>query len=248
LDNGVRQRLELVARHEASPVHAILVLDTSSSVAGRKLERLKRAAGAFLGGLGQGDRATLLTFSHELRLVSALGAEPTAARRALRGAEAAGGTALHDAIFAALHLGDPQLGRPMLLVFSDGEDGLSWLSPEKVMAAARYLDAVVFTVHARARPAHLDETPVELARRGVKPGKLLKELARITGGQAWDVEAGDLEAAFHAVLAQIKSRYLLRYEPRGVNCDGWHDLELRLEGLKGRVRARSGYLAACDAF
>jgi hypothetical protein len=45
------------------------------------------------------------------------------------------------------------------------------------------------------------------------------------------------------MLDEVKSRYLLRYEPQAVKPMGWHKLEVRLKKVKGGVRARSGYLA-----
>ena len=48
-DNGVAQTIELVDTSRV-PLHAVLVLDTSASVAGAPLEALKRAVGAFLRG------------------------------------------------------------------------------------------------------------------------------------------------------------------------------------------------------
>jgi hypothetical protein len=43
-DDGVTQEVRLVEAEEA-PLHALLILDTSSSVAGKRLEQLKAAAG-----------------------------------------------------------------------------------------------------------------------------------------------------------------------------------------------------------
>jgi hypothetical protein len=59
---GVAQTVELVERSRAR-VHAILLLDTSESVAGEKLKQLTRAARAFVEGLAPDDAVTLLSFS-----------------------------------------------------------------------------------------------------------------------------------------------------------------------------------------
>jgi hypothetical protein len=57
-DNGVPQRIELVAREEKH-VHAVLVLDSSGSVAGERLARLKLAAHGLLGVLQPEDSVSL---------------------------------------------------------------------------------------------------------------------------------------------------------------------------------------------
>jgi VWFA-related protein len=144
-DNGVPQAVELVEASQV-PLHAVLVLDTSASVAGAPLEALKRAARAFLEGLAPEDRATLVTFSHVRRLQGPVMGSPAAVAAALPGLSASGATALHDAVFTGLELADPRRGRPVVMVFSDGDDRVSWLSADTVEAVARESEASVYVV------------------------------------------------------------------------------------------------------
>jgi VWFA-related protein len=144
LDNGVPQRVEVESA--GGPVHAILLLDTSGSLAGDRLRQLRAAAHAFVDGLGPSDQATLLTFSHDVRLASAPSLDRAPLHRALDEVRAGGGTALHDALFAALQFADPSRGRGVVLVFSDGEDRLSWLDPAHLREAARRSEASVYAV------------------------------------------------------------------------------------------------------
>ncbi len=67
-DNGVKQKVTL-ARLEEIPIVAVLVFDASSSIAGARLGDLRAAGRALLAGLRPQDEATLVTFSHELRVV-----------------------------------------------------------------------------------------------------------------------------------------------------------------------------------
>ena len=150
-DDGVLQKAEVVF-HEEAPLHAILLLDTSSSVVGPTLGHLKAAGQAFLEGLEPRDRATLMTFSYDIRLKSEPAADPSRVAAALERTAAGGTTALHDAVFAALKLADPRHGRPTILVFSDGKDVISILSSEQVLRAARESDAVVYVVFLTADP------------------------------------------------------------------------------------------------
>ena len=64
-DDGVIQDVELVTGSERA-LQAVLVLDTSSSVAGQRLQRLKNAAGSFIQGLSAEDAASVLAFSHRV--------------------------------------------------------------------------------------------------------------------------------------------------------------------------------------
>ena len=47
-------------------------------------------------------------------------------------------------------------------------------------------------------------------------------------------------------IAEMRTRYLLRYTPRGVDAAGWHRLEIRVPGRRAEVRARHGYLRAAS--
>ena len=136
------QTVELVERARAR-VHAILLLDTSGSVAGEKLQQLTQAARAFVRGArsrGRGDALVLLLPRAPARRGGRL-ARSRPARRSTRLA-AGGTTALVDAAAAATALADPRRGRPLVLVFSDGDDRVSFLRERQALDAARQSDVV----------------------------------------------------------------------------------------------------------
>ncbi len=245
-DAGVPQTVELVARGQAR-AQAILLLDTSQSVAGEKLRQLGTAGAAFLAGLRADDTATLVAFSYQVRLLGEVGLAPAAAAPALDRLAASGPTALVDAVSAALALADSRRGRPVLLVFSDGDDRVSWLSESHVIDAARKTDVVVhavgFTPPAPGARDRMLILPNQERRLGGSPG-FLERLTRATGGRLWFADAPEgLTAAFQSVLEDLRERYLLRYEPRGVAPGGWHPLEVRVRGSGALVRCRPGYQA-----
>jgi Mg-chelatase subunit ChlD len=66
-DNGVVQAIDS-AQLGALPLSVIFVLDVSGSVAGQKMSNLNAAVDLFLKGLGDSDRAALVTFSHRVWL------------------------------------------------------------------------------------------------------------------------------------------------------------------------------------
>jgi VWFA-related protein len=281
-DEGSRRSVEVIEGANA-PVHAILALDVSSSVQGSRLDALRAAANSFLDGLGERDRATLLTFSHRVRLETKVGATPAEARAALGRAQAGGATALFDAAFAAVALADRRHGRPIVLLFSDGGDEVSWLSEERLRALVRDGMGVVHVVAATALPASARASVrVELDDRGraaregdsegmfgisgrvsdarrvsdaqaragmqLAPGAeipaVLTALANESGGDVWRAgEDAALGHAFAAALAEVRSRYLLRFEPAGGRPGEWRDVKVRVKGGRGDVRARKGYRA-----
>jgi VWFA-related protein len=225
-DNGTLQHVEVVG-HEEKPVHAILALDNSSSLEGEGLARLKAAAHSLLDVLRPDDALSLLTFSHRLELKARPDAPREGAHAAIEATEALLTTSLYDATFAALTLAEPALGRPVVLVFTDGRDVGSWLRPEQVLRAARTADLVSHAV--------VSEHPGS-------DTSFLEELAKATGGEVWTVEDLELEEAFLAALEDFRSRYTLQYEAR-VDAPGtWHDIDVRVRVQGAKVRVREGYL------
>jgi Ca-activated chloride channel family protein len=225
-DEGTLQRAELVVRDDAT-IHAILALDTSSSVAGEKLSQLKAAAHRFVDALRPDDTLSLLTFSESIDLAVVQSRDRQEAHAAIELARTKLTTSLHDACLASLTLADPALGRPLVLVFSDGQDVGSWTSSERVLELARESEAVVHAV---------------VSTTADSPG-VLRDLTGETGGRTWQAADGDrLGDVFLSALEEFRSRYRLQYEPQGVKRDGWHRLQVRLKHADGRVYARRGYL------
>ena len=249
-DNGVAQRI-LDVQYESLPLNVICVLDVSGSVAGKPLLQLKDATGAVVDSLAGEDRAALATFSNRLRLHRRLTADRDGLRAAIGAVAASGLTALFDAIFAGLALREADEGRTLLLLFSDGEDTVSWLTASQVLDAAKRSDVVVYPVKAR------EAIPMEPIRIVPSPhGQLLRtrpmetksssdyvfgELADETGGRVMYAEMSTLRETFLATLNEFRQRYVISYEPTGVPAGGWHTIDVKLRGRSGEVKARRGY-------
>ncbi len=226
-EDGVPQPLAPVLEEE-TPVDAALVLDLSASVSGAKLEALKAAGRAFLDGLRDGERAALVVFDHEVRLAEPLTGDIPAVRRALEAASPRGTTALVDAAYAALRLWGNSQRRTVLLVFSDGLDNLSWLTPSEVLETARRSNATAYAVTVRAS--------------GEPRERFLADLVRATGGRLFEAQSeSHLHRRFLDVLADIRARYVLSYMPGATSRAGWHRLEVRLKRGEADVLARPGY-------
>jgi VWFA-related protein len=230
-DEGRLQALEPVIE-ERVPVDAVLVLDMSYSVSGRKLAALCDAAGALLDGLAPDETAGLLTFQEKTTLAEPPTADKARVRRALAAARPRGSTALRDAVYAALRLRETAAARrTAVVVFSDGVDNLSWLPPAAVVEAARRSDALVYAVAARGESDRDDS--------------FLRDVTAATGGRLWTVRSeNDLRARFLDVLEDVRARYLLSFVPSDAAAPGWHSLQVRLRGRKGELLARPGYWAS----
>ena len=226
-DGGVVQDLEPILEEQA-PVDAVLVLDASGSVGGPKLSLLQAAATAFLDGLRSGEHGAVLAFNQRVQLLQPLTTDLALVREALERVSPGGNTALIDAVYAALRLRELGDRRTAVVVFSDGIDNLSFLAASDVAGAARRSNATVYAVTVRAK--------------GDPKEAFLGDVARATGGRVFAAPSErDLRARFLDVLADIRSRYVLRYVPRGPGPAGWHALDVRVKSGKGDVLARPGY-------
>jgi Ca-activated chloride channel family protein len=227
LDNGVPQQIDHVS-FEQIPLNVILTLDMSDSVAGARLEHLRGAGRGLLDALKEDEQAALLTFSHVVTLRSELTKDVARVRAGIDAAEPTGGTGLVDASFASIMLGESDVGRSLVLIFSDGLDTASWLAPGAVLDVARRSDAVVYGITAGR----------------LRRGDFLRDLSELTGGHLYEVETtANLGPIFVGVLEEFRHRYLLSYSPAGVSKDGWHRLEVRVKRRGATVKARPGYLA-----
>jgi len=226
-DDGVLQSVNLVGA-ERLPLNVVLALDASASVSGEPLEHLRSASRALLERLEPDDQVALLTFSHEVTLWQALTRDTALVGRALGRVEPRGQTAVIDASYAGMMLAEAEVGRDLMIVFSDGLDTSSWLTREQVLDAARHSDVVVYAV----------------SLRGEDPPEFLRDLSRLTGGSLLEVDSThDVTAAFVRVFDEFRHRYLVSYSPRGVSRTGWHRLEVSVRDRRATVQARAGYVA-----
>ena len=226
-DNGVRQEVEFLLA-EKTPLSVALVLDVSGSVAGERLDHLRNALDGVLGRLRTDDQVGLVTFSHQLSIVSAPAADRDRLRARLAAARGSGGTSLFDAAQAGVVLADSDESRGLVLIFSDGLDTSSWLLPDRVLGTAKRGQVVSYAV----------------SPRGTLRDHFLHDLTDLTGGSYLEVDSTkDLGQAFDAILEEFRHRYLLSYRPAGLPTAGWHRIDVNVRRPGVLVRARRGYVS-----
>jgi VWFA-related protein len=252
LDSGVLQQIDSLGVEDV-PLSVLFVLDTSYSMNGAPLQHLKDAASAVIDLLAVQDRAAVLTFSEFVTLRSGWTADHAVLKRAIATAQALGATSLHDASYAALTMRDAAPARPLVLIFSDGNDTSSWLPGQSVLDVASRSEAVVYGVglvtSKEVRPGfRMDLSsglqPVRARFAGTALlDSFLSTLADESGGKYLDAERSEkLRDTFVRIVQEFRSRYLLSYRAQGVSANGWHPIEVKLKNTRGKVTARRGYL------
>ena len=139
-------------------------------------------------------RSGLVTFNRAVSLGAPLSSDAETVRRALDRAKGEGETSLVDGVFAGMMIGESDVGRALLIVFSDGVDTASWLQPDAVLDAAKRSDVVAYAVSVQSR---------------FKP-EFLRDLTSFTGGRLFELEkTTDLASTFHAIVDEFRHRYLI---------------------------------------
>ena len=225
LDNGVPQQVDLVS-FEQIPLNLVFVFDMSRSVVGERLEHLREGARTVLRGLAREDQAALVSFSEAVVRGSDLTTNVQQVQAALERADGRGDTALIDAVYTGMMVGESDVGRALLIVFSDGLDTASFLPPGVILDTAKRSGVVVYAVVAGGSP----RIP------------FLRDLSELTGGSFYDAgSTTNLSTTFVRILDEFRQRYLVSYSPHDVPGAGWHRLEVRVRRRGVEVKARPGY-------
>jgi Ca-activated chloride channel family protein len=174
----------------AIPKDVVFVVDTSGSMAGPKMEQAKGALRHCLRSLGEHDRFAIVPFSTEPRpfreaVVPADAATRAAAEAFVNGLEAAGGTAIDDALRVGLEMipnKDQLWARPTIVLFvTDGLPTIGETDVDRILAHARERSRAarlfVFGVGADVNTKLLDRLAAENrgARDYVAPAESIEE-------------------------------------------------------------------------
>jgi hypothetical protein len=231
-DNGVVQQIASLS-FETLPIDVTLLLDVSTSVQGRRLERLKQSVRETTTLLGEDDRLRLIAVQFDLHQVfpfQAGGVPPP-----VDTLSASGGTALYDGLAAALMRAAEPDRRQLIVAYTDGQDTTSILDVDALTAIAGFADAVLHVVVAASSTS-------TRARSEIPAAGLLESLAGRTGGQLFLIDpAAPVTDAFRQAIEEFRTSYVLRYRPDGVGPGGWHEIGVTVKGGEYDVRARRGY-------
>ena len=241
-EGGVRRQLLEFRADDNAPVRLALLFDVSGSMRlGDRLEAARQASRHVLGALRLSagtDEAAVFSFDMNLQSLQPFTADAGAIENALEHVAPYGQTSLYDAIAqTAKHLGDARPGdahRRAVVVFTDGLDTSSLLTPEQVSAIASEIDVPVYVMTVVSIGEH--EQAVSM------PDSPLRNLAQWTGGDLFVTSAPAHESvAARQIVDELRHQYVLAFNASPK--DGWHSLDVKTRDRDLTVRARRGYAA-----
>lgn len=243
-DSGVRQQPVTFSRGEV-PLAAVVLVDASSSMAGRRLLFALRGAASFAERMRPDDETSIQLFSDRLLFSSPFSGDAAAATEGLAEVRAAGGTALNDYLYRALKQLESRQGRRVVVFLSDGIDSHSTLRMTDLTWLARRSRAMLYWINIDP----IDSTKFrysswkdpDLYRRDYRA---LGEIVEETGGRIIPLERiEDAESAIDEILDELREQYVIGYYPSTGNRSGsWHKVDVRLARPGFEVRARDGYI------
>ena len=240
LDNGKPQVVN-VFENKPVPITTTVMIDTSGSMTGI-LNFVKEGAEQFLIRLMPDDKAQVGELSDKIKFHPGQFTDDRDRLIYLLKNELDFGypTRLYDAVDESLAQLEPETGRKVVLVFTDGDDTASKVGLGKVMDRAREKDVMVYAV------GLVNEYFDGVQRRRSAPDRGLKKLAEDTGGGFFELKkTADLGETFTRVAQELHSQYVLGFSPQVL--DGKiHKLEVRVKKSGMNARARKTYVAAAS--
>jgi len=242
-EDGVRQELSIF-NHEDIPISLVLMIDTSASM-DEKLPTARAAAVRFVGTLRPQDNAQVMQFNDRTTILQDFVADHAALDSAIGRTEAAGPTALHNALYVALKELEKQktqaLRRRAIVLLSDGEDTASLVSDDQVLDLARKTEINIYAISLRPRRMQ-DRNAVKFSQAA----HLLTALTQDTGGQVhFPNSLSELDAVYDRIAEELRTQYSLGYVSNNGRRDGkWRRIVVRIPAREDiQVRHKLGYFA-----
>ncbi len=239
LQDGREQEISGFDDAGESPLLLGLAFDSSASMFLKLPDVQKAARGLLAGSLSRKDRALLVDFDTEPRLVVGATGNLSQVSAGLRALHADGGSNLFEAVLFSLEQLGRLSGRRALIVYSDGI-GEGEKGYRSCLRAARKSGLPVYLIVTNTRAARNAGGGL-LADFDSYAAKL-ERLAAASGGRAYFVQPSqDLGGVYQEILRELRSQYLLTYYPRDASPEVWRKVGVELKKRGLRARTVSGY-------
>jgi Ca-activated chloride channel family protein len=264
-DNGVRQEIASFNR-ERIPANIVLLLDASGSVFSQ-MRFIREAAKGFIEGLHKEDKVSVMQFADRVELLqdwtSAANLQPLLKSLDWR-YRPGESTAFYEGLYLAAREQLSKVeGRRLIIVLTDGIEtvGEHRTSYASALDAVRRAEATVYVVSLTASLRELlrERTggsfgrilaggydPRQVARYSSlieAAEKLLTGLSEQTGGRIFlPIKDQDLAPAYNAIAEELRTQYIITYQPRPrAQAGTWRPIRVLVSPGGYEVAARQGY-------
>jgi Ca-activated chloride channel family protein len=224
-------------RREELALNLGMLFDTSGSMR-QNLRLSQESAIRFLDAIPRARDLLLVFFDRDIRLSRYSSENQQGIFGRILETRGAGETALYDAIAVYLSRVADTPGRKVMIIFTDGDDTASRVSPEEVMGMLRASSVTVYTVEfsGERRPGTTE---------ALQAHSFLFALAQASGGRMFHPQASkELAAIYRSILEDLGGQYVIGYVSDNAAQDGKFRriaLEVKRPGIK--LRYRPGYQA-----
>ncbi len=243
-EDGIRQELSLFT-HENLPISLAVLIDTSASME-EKLPVARAAAIRFVRTLRPQDTAMVMSFNDRSNVLQDYTNDVPALETAINRTQAAGPTALHNALYITLKELNKQkkageLRRRAVVLLSDGEDTASLVSDEQVLELARKTEINIYAISLRPNRSQ-DRSRLAFSQAEY----ILTALTRDTGGHVFFPNSlTELDAVYEQIAEELRTQYSMGYVSSNRRRDGkWRRIVVRVPDRTDlQVRHKLGYYA-----
>lgn len=256
--NGIFQQIDYFA-DEKEPINIALLLDTSVSTR-EVIEEIKSAALDFIRHLNKNDRAMIIGFDQEIRVLSPLTSKRQILKKAIYQARAAEGigTVMRRTVEDVISRRFSDIeGRKAIILLTDGKDFGSAISKQNLFRQLEESDVLVYSVfYTTEITGSLFSDPpkgvqrgrrnlqyIELLRRNnFEATQFLDQMADLTAGRFYKIEVTDLKETFKNIVEELRKQYRLGfYPPKTARKGQAHRLKVKVDRPNLSVRARKTY-------
>jgi len=241
-EDGSKQDLSFFSRKQQSLAMSLL-LDSSASMED-KLATLQAAAVNFVRRLKPNDLAQVVDFDSRVEIRQPFTSAQADLESAIQKTSAGGSTSLYNAIYISLKelgkmraVGEEDVRRQALVLFSDGEDTSSLISFDEVLELAKRSETAIFTIALRG---------AETQSKGFREAEfVMRQLAQETGGRAFfPAKIDDLNGVYGEIADELASQYTLGYSSKNGKRDGaYRRIIVQVNRANVTPRTKRGYYA-----
>lgn len=238
-EGQTRRAVESITFPADAPATIGILIDGSSSME-NTLPDVQEAAMRFLDSLLEpNDRAFVIAFDSQARLLQPATSEHAALRQAIMSITPSGLTALHDAMILGLLQFEGVKGRRALVVFTDGYDTSSRYTSNDLKAISQRVSIPVYAIRASDAPL-----PAPLVKSQIAYAQL-RDVARASGGELHDLGSLDALGEIYSRIAEsLQAQMLITIRTGAATSENeWRPLTVTPAARNLSIRAPAGYFA-----